>query len=481
MRTFQYSDARSHKFWNIDVKGMSFTVTFGKVGTAGQAQTKEFADAAKAQAAADKLVAEKFGKGYRETTPAAPSLREALEAAIRDDPDDLAAHAAWLQEQGDPLGEFIQVQLALEQEGRSAHERKKLRQREKALLKDHQREWVGAWPTLMPTMGPEGRGQLDFQTPVFGFIRGILAEATLCSLLLKGAWAFVRAPQTRMVRHLRIGGWPYEGDEGEFDELLAEAEARPEVPPASGGSEQPSEFVLLRWPHLANLRVFQLGWTSDEVYDDFCHFQCHLRGEHAYDFVKQMPRLEELYLFAHRVNVAKIAALPLPNLRVLQVYHSYDCALKKLAGNPSLGRLTHLLFHPHAIEYGEEPYIRLDGLRAVVRSPHLTSLTHLRLRLADFVDEGCEEIVRSGILRRLKVLDLRHGCVSDAGARTLAASPDVKRLELLDLSRNDLTGAGIAALRAAGVPAVTDFQHVAANEEEEEGEGRPCFSEADYE
>ena len=45
MRTFQFSDAKSHKFWNIDVQGKSFTVTFGKIGTAGQTKTKEFADA----------------------------------------------------------------------------------------------------------------------------------------------------------------------------------------------------------------------------------------------------------------------------------------------------------------------------------------------------------------------------------------------------------------------------------------------------
>ena len=27
MRTFQFSDAKSHKFWNIDVQGKAFTVT----------------------------------------------------------------------------------------------------------------------------------------------------------------------------------------------------------------------------------------------------------------------------------------------------------------------------------------------------------------------------------------------------------------------------------------------------------------------
>ncbi len=50
MRTFQYSDAKSHKFWNIEVSGASFRVTFGKIGSSGQTQTKTFASAEKAQA-----------------------------------------------------------------------------------------------------------------------------------------------------------------------------------------------------------------------------------------------------------------------------------------------------------------------------------------------------------------------------------------------------------------------------------------------
>ena len=39
MRTFQFSDAKSHKFWNIEMSGTGFTVTYGKVGSAGMTQT----------------------------------------------------------------------------------------------------------------------------------------------------------------------------------------------------------------------------------------------------------------------------------------------------------------------------------------------------------------------------------------------------------------------------------------------------------
>src|SRR5437870_4588525 len=114
MRHFTYSDAKSHKFWNIELQGSSFTVTYGRQGTAGQTQTKSFPDAAKAQKEHDKLIKEKLGKGYVEQG-AAPAggggMREALESALVANPDDLANHMAyadWLSDQGDPSGEFIQ-------------------------------------------------------------------------------------------------------------------------------------------------------------------------------------------------------------------------------------------------------------------------------------------------------------------------------------------------------------------------------------
>src|SRR5579872_2767624 len=138
MRKFTYSDAKSHKFWNIELQGNSFTVTYGRQGTAGQTQTKTFADEEKARKEHDKLVKEKLGKGYVEAdspTPAAgSSMREALETALVADPNDLANHMAyadWLAEQGDPRGEFIQIQLALEDPNKSPKERKPLLKREK--------------------------------------------------------------------------------------------------------------------------------------------------------------------------------------------------------------------------------------------------------------------------------------------------------------------------------------------------------------
>src|SRR5439155_8866685 len=68
---------------------------------------------------------------------------EAFESALRDNPDDLAgwcAYADYLVEQGVPRGEFMQVQLALEEEARPKKERAALALREAELLIAHERE-----------------------------------------------------------------------------------------------------------------------------------------------------------------------------------------------------------------------------------------------------------------------------------------------------------------------------------------------------
>ncbi len=225
--------------------------------------------------------------------------------------------------------------------------------------------------------------------------------------------------------------------------------------------EYPARSVLPQWPHFSNLHVFQTGWTSNEEYGDSCHFQCHLWGLNTVALVRRMPRLEELYVFASEYDAGPLFDLEtLKNLRVLQLYHSHELPLWKLANNPAFSRLTHLLIHPKAAGvWGRAPYIEHHDFSSILFSPHLRSLTHLRLRLTDIGDQGCEQIVRSGILKRLKVLDLRHGSVGDEGARILAACPDLKHLELLDLSRNELTAEGIAALQAVGIGLRVEYQH----------------------
>jgi DNA ligase 1 len=67
-RRFELADGTSSKFWEIAIQGCDMTVRFGRIGTAGQTKTKAFASESAAAQEAEKLTAEKTGKGYRETS-----------------------------------------------------------------------------------------------------------------------------------------------------------------------------------------------------------------------------------------------------------------------------------------------------------------------------------------------------------------------------------------------------------------------------
>ena len=70
--------------------------------------------------------------------------REFLEIirADLDNPVPRLIFADWLDEQGDPRGEFIRTQCELEQAELSALQQRWLRQRERELLEDHEADWL---------------------------------------------------------------------------------------------------------------------------------------------------------------------------------------------------------------------------------------------------------------------------------------------------------------------------------------------------
>lgn len=449
MRTFKFADDKSYKFWKIELTGKGYTVNFGRIGTKGQTQTKEFATEEEARKAYEKLIAEKVSKGYEETTPATTaSPAQVLERAIRDDPDDIAAHAAyadWLTQQGDPRGELIQVQLSLEDPSQPAAARTQLKKREKELLDQHARQWLGPIADYLL----DQRGLAEYQRTAGGyqyeFARGWLSTLRVPSLNLEFVRALNKTTDARYLRRLYIEGTDYQ-EAGEY-------EPSPEIPE---DAYNPSVYALLKFPYLESLRVFHLGEPMEGDYSN-----CHTEGAAAASLVERMPRIEELYLLAHRVDLNKLFSLKnLTNLRILQVYHCRDYPLDRLAKNAALGNLTHLLFYPHALEVDdEEAYISRAGVRALMRAKNLPKLTHLQLRLSDMGDDGCKEIVNSGILSRLKLLDVMHGAITDDGAKTLASSPDLKNLDLLEISYNRLTSAGIKLLREVGVNIQAQHQY----------------------
>src|SRR5262245_15923186 len=122
LRTFRRGDF----FWSIDRQGTKATVRHGKAG--GKAKERQLTIAAdeKGRERYSRMVSERAEAGFVEDVPRAPAIDatgRALEAALVEEPGDLAAHMAyadWLSEQADARlatrGEFIRVQLALQED-----------------------------------------------------------------------------------------------------------------------------------------------------------------------------------------------------------------------------------------------------------------------------------------------------------------------------------------------------------------------------
>jgi hypothetical protein len=354
--------------------------------------------------------------------------------------------------------------MRLEQEGLKPAERKKLQEREQQLLKKHKKKWLGslAEPILKP---PPARDAWRTMKVGFGWARGWLDWLELNNFCVEFSRHLANAVETRLLRKLVILEDAYE-EPGEYA-------AGPDIPE---DTDSPSLYPLARAKHLGNVRVLQLGEQVDNFLQKQtranCNYNCQIGGEAALGLIKLMPKLEELYLLAQEIDVEQLFSLKtLHNLRILQVYHLHEYPLSRLAKNPSLGSLTHLLIHPHAIEDIEEPPITLAHFRALVHATNLPSLTHLQLRTTTFGDHGIEEIVKSGIMKRLKFLDLRGGEVSDVGAKMLADSPDFKNLQVLDLSRNQLTAKGLKLLKKTGVELRAVAQWQGDPDDDQDGEG----------
>ena len=67
VRHFEFVEGKSSKFWEISVDGCEVAVRYGRIGAAGTSKVKTFGDTEAAQRGAEKLIAEKTGKGYVET------------------------------------------------------------------------------------------------------------------------------------------------------------------------------------------------------------------------------------------------------------------------------------------------------------------------------------------------------------------------------------------------------------------------------
>jgi len=426
-------ESRGCDYWEIELAGKSITTCTGSLGKSGglrrdTAETTKYKTAASANGALAKLVANKRRQGFRERVALAkaPSkLPDAsnpeLEAAIRAAPDDESnylVYADWLTSQGDPRGELITVQHALETaKGPRAT---KLKRRAKALLKRHESHWFKQFPVSAD----------DYPNPAVAQVvewrRGFFRTVRLAN----DDWdhdpgtadlvrEFFALPSAKFVDDVRIS--------------VLEWEQCPE--------QTKTALTTLGKQVGPQIRTLVIGPDDSEGIDND-HFWI---GDISFAW-KLFPNLRSLTIHSSTFKLGKIA---LPELRELAIETCNltrgDLRTISAARWPELEKLI-LWF---GSEYRSDCTIR--DLKSLLEGKQFPRLRHLGLMNCELTDEICEALPRAPILRQLRTLDLSMGCMGEAGVKALVKHADAfAHLERLVVDDNFLGSADIAALKVLG-------------------------------
>lgn len=353
------------------------------------------------------------------------TTRELLENALVQTPDDLATHSAYadlLMEESDPRGEFIQIQLRLEQERLPQGERKRLCRRERELRELHQDQWLGV---LAPYV------HLERDSWTVAFRRGWCHRLHIPDLTVDMARQMRHAPELRLLQEL-INLDSAAEDSGE-DFIPGD-----DVP---DDDSFPCLHALVGSTVLTNVRHLQLG-TLIEPYES--PNVGHGTGDALVQLLAAMPRLEALLTNAYSLNVDELFAFPFANLKRLHVSRGFSYTFKTLAQNAHFATLEELLIQPND-NHIQVRGIDLDDIEELLRSPTFGNLRSFGVHAA-MGDAFIATLVRLPILNQLERLDLQFNMLTDDGVQMLLAHPAIRRLKALNLERNQLSAEGIRAV-----------------------------------
>jgi uncharacterized protein (TIGR02996 family) len=326
------------------------------------------------------------------TTAGDDDAAAALEAAILADPGDpapYAVYADWLVQHGDPRGELISLQLALETGQRSTG-RRSLPVAIARHLETHAARLLGPLAPLLanprdPLAGP------------FTWRRGFIDQVTLDGGRGRDLGAVIddvlRHPSGRLVRALTLRT-------DHVDEAHRVVDALCERAPACLTEldfevrDQPLDVTAL-WPAVPRLARINLA-------------------ARAFDLgAVRVPAAERARFATTRLSVAAVRAIagaPWPALQRLELRFG--------------GR-----FEPTSST--------IDDLRGLLVRGDLPALTHLKLRGCAYAGEALVALLGAPLARQLVVIDLSHGHVDREELRQLAGQltgfPQLRELWLPSL------------------------------------------------
>jgi uncharacterized protein (TIGR02996 family) len=326
-----------------------------------------------------------------------PDRFEPFHETILENPDDDAprlVYADWLEERGDPRGEFIRLQCELarieDEDGRTGE----LRDRENSLLNLHGEKWREEIPEW-------ARAKCEFR-------RGFVEEVTLWRSDVFSELSVL--PYCAPVRRLVLV--EIAGKMTEF-RLSAAMEFATEL----CFLDNRFEFADLR--QLFDAPFAELGYATE------------------------LARLRSLTFMGAGLldgGAARIAlATELANLQRLELVQCQMTAhgLRELFHCEHLPNLKKLDISGNLLEDA--------GAWELSRSPARNGLTHLSLRGTQLTNHGAQHLAESKVLENLQNLDVSENSIGDDGAKALARGlPNLRRLAF---GQNYATASGLLALQ----------------------------------
>jgi uncharacterized protein (TIGR02996 family) len=392
---------------------------------------------------------------------------EAFLQRIRAYPDDDAQRlifADWLDEEGDPRGRFIRVQLALAELPEGNPARRRLQAEEQSLLDAHRDAWEAPLRGLATG---------------FVFRRGFVDELNVAAKqFLRHAHEIFTASPVRHVHLLdvsdslpevlqspylsRLVGLTVHGQH--TGEPLARAVARAEhlaglkrlaLTRNRLGDDAAEQLALA--PNLANLEELDLaenviGETGARALAASPRLgklrRLEVRsnrfgpaGAEAVAGSERLASLERLGLADNDVGLPRLLALPGAH-RLLRI------PALNLSANGLTAAAVQAIFYRPA---GAEGAVRLceldlsfnpvgdDGARLVAKCPHLAKLTVLRLAGCGIGDEGTHALANAPHLNAVEELALENNPIGDPGFRPWLTTSNWRSLRQISLPRAGLS------------------------------------------
>lgn len=344
----------------------------------------------------------------------------ALLASAKQQPDDDVPRlvlADWLDERGDPRGEFVRVQCELTKLPKKDKRRTSLKQREKQLLKDHESAWLGplrevlenehsALTKYMRDAGEDSPTALPWE-----FRRGFLRiKINDSSFLSKPIQALAETEVWAWIDELNLFCKNEESTRRAAMSKLLTSICGLTVYGSKFGSG--SAKTIANSPHLSKLTRLEL--SGQDI------------GPAGAVALAASPYL------------TRLTGLDLAHLHFLDANGKgiSDKGIAALASSSNLAYLSTLILKGNSITH--------KGATAIASSPHLGKLKQLHLDDNPIGDAGASALANSPHLRALIVLTLqmwhcRDCAITDIGAEALATTPGLKNLKVLDLYWNNIS------------------------------------------